>query len=82
MLNLPTLIKAYLIDPEPEVKVSGSYPSLLNPAAELQALHFANWSVVLEDDHWAYQFKDTVLSSNYQCTRVVTEMAGTCRHRS
>ncbi|MEZ8464838.1 hypothetical protein AB6D04_11275 [Vibrio splendidus] len=61
VLNLPTLIKAYLIEPEPDVTVSSPYPSLLNPAAELQALHFANWSVVLEDDHWVYQFKDTAL---------------------
>ncbi|MEL0611400.1 hypothetical protein V8Z71_24310, partial [Vibrio echinoideorum] len=38
VLNLPTMIKAYLIQPEPEVTVSSPNPSLLNPAAELQAL--------------------------------------------
>ncbi len=80
VLNLPTLIKTYLIEPEPEVKVSGSYPSLLNPAAELQALHFANWSVVLEDDHWAYQFKDTVLpqtTSAQELSQRWQELVGT-----
>ncbi|MEZ8743260.1 hypothetical protein AB4369_08790 [Vibrio sp. 10N.261.49.A5] len=80
VLNLPTLIKTYLIEPEPEVKVSGSYPSLLNPAAELQALHFANWSIVLEDDHWAYQFKDTVLpqtTSAQELSQRWQELVGT-----
>lgn len=80
VLNLPTLIKAYLIEPEPEVKISGSYPSLLNPAAELQALHFANWSVVVEDDHWAYQFKDTVLpqtTSAQELSQRWQELVGT-----
>ncbi|MEZ9514944.1 hypothetical protein AB4359_08320 [Vibrio splendidus] len=61
VLNLPTLIKTYLIEPEPELQASSPYPYLLNPTAELQALHFADWSVVLEDDHWVYQFKDTTL---------------------
>ncbi|SBS61263.1 hypothetical protein [Vibrio atlanticus] len=80
VLNLPTLIKTYLIEPEPEVKISGSYPSLLNPTAELQALHFANWSVVLEDDHWAYQFKDTVLpqtTSAQELSQRWQELVGT-----
>ncbi|MEZ8288893.1 hypothetical protein [Vibrio sp. 10N.237.312.B06] len=80
VLNLPTLIKTYLIEPEPEVKISGSYPSLLNPAAELQALHFANWSVVVEDDHWAYQFKDTVLpqtTSAQELSQRWQELVGT-----
>ncbi|CAV17217.1 hypothetical protein VS_0185 [Vibrio atlanticus] len=80
VLNLPTLIKTYLIEPEPEVKISGSYPSLLNPADELQALHFANWSVVVEDDHWAYQFKDTVLpqtTSAQELSQRWQELVGT-----
>ncbi|MCG9555676.1 hypothetical protein L1D11_20820 [Vibrio sp. Isolate32] len=57
VLNLPTLIKAYLIEPEPEHQVSSSYPYLLNPEAKLQALHFAKWSLVLEDGQWSYQLK-------------------------
>lgn len=57
VLNLPTLIKAYLIEPEPEQQVSSPYPYLLNPRAELQALHFAKWSLVLEDGQWGYQLK-------------------------
>ncbi|MEZ8640473.1 hypothetical protein AB6D55_10910 [Vibrio splendidus] len=80
VLNLPTLIKAYLIEPEPEVTVSSPYPSLLNPAAELQALHFANWSVELEDDHWVYQFKDTALpqtTSAQELSQRWKELVGT-----
>ena len=57
VLNLPTLIKAYLIEPEPEQQVSSPYPYLLNPGSELQALHFAKWSLVLEDGQWGYQLK-------------------------
>ncbi|MFM2641194.1 hypothetical protein AAFX33_08265 [Vibrio chagasii] len=57
VLNLPTLIKAYLIEPEPEQQVSSPYPYLLNPGAELQALYFAKWSLVLEDGQWGYQLK-------------------------
>ena len=60
VLNLPTLIKAYLIEPEPEQQVSSPYPYLLNPEAELQALHFAKWSLVLEDGQWGYQLKGSV----------------------
>ena len=62
VLNLPTLIKTYLIEPEPEseLQVISPYPYLLNPTAELQALHFADWSVVLEGGHWVYQMKESV----------------------
>ncbi|MEZ8389325.1 hypothetical protein AB6C53_08630 [Vibrio splendidus] len=59
VLNLPTLIKAYLIEPEPEITVSSPYPYLLNPTVELQALHFAKWSVIQQDNQWVYQFKGT-----------------------
>ena len=60
VLNLPTLIKTYLIESEPELQTSSPYPYLLNPTAELQALHFAKWSVVQEDGHWVYQIKESV----------------------
>ena len=59
VLNLPTLIKTYLIEPEPELQANNPYPYLLNPAAELQALHFAKWSVVQEDGRWVYQMKES-----------------------
>ncbi|NVD05358.1 hypothetical protein FCU94_00295 [Vibrio sp. JPW-9-11-11] len=49
LLNLPTLIKTYLID-EPEVQ--SQYPYLLNPHAELQALHFSNWSLEKNQGRW------------------------------
>ncbi len=82
VLNLPTLIKTYLIEPEPEseLQVSSLYPYLLNPTAELQALHFANWSVVLEDDHWVYQFKETTLpqtTSAQELSQRWKELVGT-----
>jgi len=78
ILNLPTVIKIYLV--ESASPVSSPYPSLLNPAAELQALHFANWSVVLEDDHWVYQFKETTLpqtTSAQELSQRWKELVGT-----
>ncbi|MFA0077658.1 hypothetical protein AB4427_05795 [Vibrio artabrorum] len=61
VLNLPTLIKMYLIepDPEPEQQISSPYPFLLNPTAEIQALHAAKWSIVLEDGDWVYQMQES-----------------------
>ena len=64
VLNLPTLIKAYLIEPEPEQQVSSPYPYLLNPRAKLQALYFAKWSLVLEDGQWGYQLKGSASEQN------------------
>ncbi|KOO02891.1 hypothetical protein [Vibrio nereis] len=49
LLNLPTLIKTYLID---EPVVVSEYPYLLNPAQELKALHFANWSLENTQGRW------------------------------
>ena len=60
VLNLPTLIKTYLIEPEPELQANSPYPYLLNPTAELQALHFTKWSVVQENGYWVYQMKESV----------------------
>ncbi|WP_117235655.1 hypothetical protein [Vibrio maerlii] len=47
VLNLPTLIKTYLI-PEQE----SSYPYLLNPEQELTALYFNTWSLENIDNQW------------------------------
>ncbi|MEZ9409299.1 hypothetical protein [Vibrio lentus] len=80
VLNLPTLIKTYLIEPEPELQASSPYPYLLNPTAELQALHFAKWSVVQEDGHWVYQFKETTLpqtTSAQELSQRWKELVGT-----
>ncbi|EGA63675.1 hypothetical protein L1D54_08260 [Vibrio brasiliensis] len=49
LLNLPTLIKTYLID---EPVVESQYPYLLNPNAELQALHFSSWSLEKNQGRW------------------------------
>lgn len=50
VLNLPTLIKTYLLDDTPVV--TSTYPFLLNPSAELQALHFSDWSLEKLEDGW------------------------------
>lgn len=49
LLNLPTLIKTYLID---EPAVVSQHPYLLNPTQDLQALHFANWSLENNQGRW------------------------------
>lgn len=49
LLNLPTLIKTYLIEPP---AVESPYPYLLNPYAELQALHFSDWSLEKNQGRW------------------------------
>ena len=52
ILNLPTIIKTYLIDDEPVAEVS-PYPYLLNPSAELKALHFSDWSLEHLNGEWS-----------------------------
>ncbi|BEI21800.1 hypothetical protein H8F16_19805 [Vibrio fluvialis] len=47
VLNLPAFIKSYLIEPEVI-----SYPTLLNPHAKLQAMHFARLSLELNQGRW------------------------------
>ncbi|MBL4307110.1 hypothetical protein [Vibrio fluvialis] len=47
VLNLPAFIKSYLIEPE-----VSSYPTLLNPHAKLQAIHFARLSLELNQGRW------------------------------
>ena len=49
LLNLPTLIKTYLID---EPVVVSLHPYLLNPSADLQALHFSTWSLEKSQGEW------------------------------
>ncbi|MFN3018085.1 hypothetical protein ACK1CN_19220 [Vibrio coralliilyticus] len=52
ILNLPTIIKTYLIDDEPVAEAS-PYPYLLNPSAELKALHFSDWSLEHLNGEWS-----------------------------
>ncbi|EKO5124754.1 hypothetical protein P0J07_003690 [Vibrio fluvialis] len=47
VLNLPAFIKSYLIEPE-----VSSHPTLLNPHAKLQAMHFARLSLELNQGRW------------------------------
>ncbi|MDN3684043.1 hypothetical protein QW180_09030 [Vibrio sinaloensis] len=50
LLNLPTLIKTYLIE---EPVVESTHPYLLNPSANLSALHFfSTWSLELHQGQW------------------------------
>lgn len=47
VLNLPSFIKSYLIEPE-----VSPYPTLLNPNVKLQAMHFARLSLELNQGRW------------------------------
>lgn len=49
LLNLPTVIKNYLIE---DTEVSSAHPYLLNPHANLQALHFTDWSLEHIQGQW------------------------------
>ena len=48
VLNLPTLIKTYLLDDSAE----SEHPYLLNPNQDLQALHATPWSLTNEQGSW------------------------------
>ncbi len=47
ILHLPTVIKTYLIEPP-----ASPYPYVINPNAQLQALHFTDWSLELNQNRW------------------------------
>lgn len=47
VLNLPPLLKSYLMEPE-----ATPYPTLFNPQAELQAIHFPSFSLELNQGRW------------------------------
>ncbi|WP_428773716.1 hypothetical protein [Vibrio sp.] len=47
LINLPTVLQNFLSEP-----VTSAYPSLLNPNAELQALHFQQWSLEKNQGRW------------------------------
>jgi hypothetical protein len=47
VLNLPTIIKTYLVE-EPQ----STFPYLINPNAELRALHFSDWSLEKNQNRW------------------------------
>lgn len=55
VLNLPTIIKTYLLEPEAEVTSESGFPYLLNPSDQITAMHFSQWSIVLKDGEWQYQ---------------------------
>ncbi|NOH96111.1 hypothetical protein [Vibrio sp. 99-70-13A1] len=47
VLNLPAIIKTYLIEPE-----ESTYPYLLNPSIELQSMHFSAFSIEQSNNEW------------------------------
>ncbi|GMM89530.1 hypothetical protein [Vibrio fortis] len=55
VLNLPTIIKTYLLEPEVEITSESGFPYLLNPSDQVTAMHFSQWSIVLNEDGWEYQ---------------------------
>lgn len=55
VLNLPTIIKTYLLEPEAEIKSESGFPYLLNSSDQITAMHFSQWSIVLNEDGWEYQ---------------------------
>ena len=55
VLNLPTIIKTYLLEPEAEITSESGFPYLLNPSDQITAMHFSQWSIVLNEDGWEYQ---------------------------
>lgn len=48
LLNLPTLIKNYLL----EAPAKSEHPYLLNPKQNLQAIYSSQWSLTHEDNDW------------------------------
>ena len=55
VLNLPTIIKTYLLAPEAEMTSKSGFPYLLNPSDKITAMHFSQWSIVLNENGWEYQ---------------------------
>lgn len=50
LLNLPTIIKTYLI--EPQSHQQPQYPHVLNPAKSLKEMNFAHYTLVKKSQHW------------------------------
>ena len=47
VLNLPAIIKTYLIEPE-----ESAYPYLLSPSLDLQSMHFPSFSIEQSNNQW------------------------------
>lgn len=61
ILNLPTVIKNHLIEPE-----QNQYPYLLSPMLDVEQIHFSKWSLERLDEGW---------QSSKQLTISATELA-------
>ncbi|GLT20413.1 hypothetical protein GCM10007938_41970 [Vibrio zhanjiangensis] len=62
ILNLPTVIKTYLIK-DNLVAASGDYPYLLDPTSELRALYFSDWSLENQNGQWSMAKPGSVSAS-------------------
>ncbi|WP_076589032.1 hypothetical protein [Vibrio ostreicida] len=51
LLNLPTIIKTYLLSPDQDTEISTN-PYLLNPSSQVKAMHFSDWSVEQVNGDW------------------------------
>lgn len=60
VLNLPTLIKHFLIEPS-----ESPYPYLLNPSREVQALYTSQWSLELQESTWVSTPEGAVPAEEY-----------------
>ncbi|EGU36697.1 hypothetical protein VII00023_01055 [Vibrio ichthyoenteri ATCC 700023] len=61
VLNLPTLIKTYLLDDV----IESEHPYLLNPYQELQALHTTQWSLTNEQGGWQLNLPSSILPQEF-----------------
>lgn len=73
VLNLPTIIKTYLLEPEPEVIAESGFPYLLDPSDQLTAMHFSRWSLVLTDEGWEYQSQGSVQELSQPSARELSQ---------
>ncbi|MGF1910280.1 hypothetical protein L4C38_12610 [Vibrio kasasachensis] len=56
LLNLPTIIKNYLID----TPVETEHPYLLNPNQQLKALHSNQWSLTYDRQDWTLSIPSSI----------------------
>ena len=83
VLNLPTIIKTYLLEPEAEITSESGFPYLLNPSDQITAMHFSQWSIVLNEDGWEYQEQGrTSKTDRTKRSNPLTALATACRYRS
>lgn len=70
VLNLPSVIKTYLLEDDPVESSVSSYPTLLNPDHSIIAISSSRWSATFSDERWTIdqpiKIKLTELISRWQ----------------